>query len=355
MTRRPSPARALLPALLALTLIGGAAPTAAAAAPREERALEQRIDRAQGVASGRAVLSEGHVDMGPRFVDGRWTLMVHDDAARSGEGRSVWRPVERTVLRVGDTALRRAPDDPAYAFLRARPGDGLHVIPQTQDPDVVWLGWNTQDPEAMERIDRGVTMTLLGVEGPGSLIVYLQSGDFGAPQVLWDSAARPRPIWVDVNTHTHANWVFSAPGVYLARVRIEADLVDGSTVTDTRELRFAVGARTSVARAFAASWRGAGGEAAADVGAGAAAGDDDAGAPGAAASAGEAGGGAGAFVAVIAVVALALAVALGSGLARGARAKRRARAEGPDGAGGVRDAAGAAGPGGDVRGSGDPR
>jgi surface-anchored protein len=102
----------------------------------------------------------------------------------------------------------------------------------------------------METIDRGVTMSLTGVQGPGELVVYLQSGDLAEPQVLW-----PEPIWVDVNTHTHANWVFSKPGVYLVQVKLEADLIDGRTVSDTRELRFAVGSSTSTEAALAATWR----------------------------------------------------------------------------------------------------
>jgi surface-anchored protein len=174
----------------------------------------------------------------------------------------------------------------------------------------------------MERIDRGVTLTLLDVQGPGALIVYLQSGDFAAPDVLWDSEGSARPAWVDVNTHTHANWVFSAPGAYLARVRVEADLIDGTTVSDTRELRFAVGPRSAVDESFAASWSGAADDAA---GAGATGADGtDAGA--AAAQEQDDGSGAGGLVAVIALVAAALAVVLAVALVRGAGAKRRARA-----------------------------
>lgn len=285
-------------------------PGAAAAA---ESDLDQRIDRGQDVAGDRVVLADGHVDVGPRFLDGRWTLMVHDDQAKSGSGASVWRPTDRTVLRVSDAAVLQAPGDPAYDFLRARPGTDLWVVPQTQDPEVVWVGWNTQDPTVMERIDRGVTMTLLGVQGPGSLIVYLQSGDFAEPRVLWDSEASARPIWVDVNTHTHANWVFSRPGVHLARVRIEAELIDGRTVTDTRELRFAVGSGTPVEDAFAASWSGGDAEPA-DTGAEAAAEGED-----------EEGGSSGVLIVVLVIAAVVLGGALAVVLARGAGAKRRAR------------------------------
>jgi putative ABC transporter-associated repeat protein len=275
-------------------------------------ALEQKIQEGQAVVDGRAVLADGHVDIGPRFVDGRWTLLVHDDRAKAEpDGESVWRPTGQTVLQVRDQAILQIPDDPAYAFLRGKPGDDVFVVPQTQNPDVVWVGWNTQDPEVMETIDRGVTMTMTGVQGPGNVVVYLQSGDFAEPDVLWDSGAEPEPAWVDVNTHTHANWVFSEPGVYLVQVRIDAELVDGRTVSDTRVLRFAVGSRTSTEQAFTAAWRGTASPAAA--------------APAAATTAGDGPGGVPIGVLLAAGGALLL-VGFGAVVARGRSAKRRARA-----------------------------
>jgi putative ABC transporter-associated repeat protein len=289
--------------------------TAAPAAAAADGGLEQRIDRGQAVADGRKVIAAGHVDIGPHFVEGRWTVMIHDDEAKDKTGgRSVWRFPEHTVLRVSDAARQTVPEDPAYAFLHAPAGSRVHVVPQTQDPHVVWVGWNTQDPTAMERIDRGVTMTLTGVDGPGDLVVFLQSGDFSAPQRLWDSTARARPIWVDVNTHTHANWVFTRPGVYLVRVRIAAELVDGTKVSDTRALRFAVGASATDAQAFAA------------VDAAAGADDATAAAPAPADRPAEDGSGSSALVAVIAVLAAALVVTTAAVLARARRTKRQARA-----------------------------
>ncbi|QAY63113.1 hypothetical protein ET495_07490 [Xylanimonas allomyrinae] len=252
----PRPAAAALAAAL-LALTAPASPAGAATAPPDDDpALDQTLATDQPVAHGEHVLSQGHVDLGPRFDGGRWSLLVHDDAAKAG-GTSVWRHPDDVVLQVADAAAAQVPDDPAYGFLGAAPGAQVWVLPQTQDPDVVWLGWNTQDPEVMARIDRGVTLSLAGVQGPGDVTVYLQSGSFGEPDVLADSrSAEPGRIWVDVNTHTHASWVFTQPGVYLVALRAEATLIDGTDVSDTRVLRFAVGSATSVAQARSAAWRG---------------------------------------------------------------------------------------------------
>ncbi|TDC78149.1 hypothetical protein E1193_21195 [Micromonospora sp. KC606] len=212
--------------------------------------LSQSIAADQPLTTGRAELSAGHVDIGPRYVDNQWTLLIHDGT----QARPVWRNPDETILRVPDAALQTVPDDPAYAFLGVDAGKRVYVVPQVQNPDVVWLGWNTQDPRVMQSIDRGVTLTLLGVRGPGTLTTYLQSGNFAAPQPLWRSTEpKAQPFWAEVNTHTHANWVFTAPGVYLIAVQVSADLIGGETVSATRTLRFAVGDATSADDAYAAT------------------------------------------------------------------------------------------------------
>ncbi len=241
-------------------LLGAAAlalgPAAAVLAQDEDPNLDQTIGSEQEIVTGeQAVLDIGHVDIGPRFVDGAWTVLIHDDAAKADpDTPSVWRYPEDAVFAVGDAAILAVPDDETYAFIGADPGAEVYVVPQTQHPDVVWVGWNTQDPEVMETIDRGVTMSLTAVEGPGSLVVYLQSGSFEAPNVLWDSKIpEVQSAWVDVNTHAHANWVFTEPGVYLVEMEVAADLIDGTTVSDTRALRFAVGDATAAEDAFSAT------------------------------------------------------------------------------------------------------
>ncbi|WP_433533489.1 choice-of-anchor M domain-containing protein [Micromonospora sp. CA-263727] len=231
-----------------LALLGPASAASAAQPAPPDPALDQSIAPDQPVAAGPAVLSAGHVDLGPRYVDGEWTLLVHDDAAEP-----VWRDPDQTVLRVTDAAIQTVPDDPAYEFLGVAPGTRVHVVPQVQHDDVVWVGWNTQDPRVMRTIDRGVTLELAGVDGPGTVTMYVQAGTFNAPQVLWRSAEPPgQPMWVEVNTHTHANWVFTEPGVYLVAVRVGADLISGERMSAVRHLRFAVGDATSTEAALAA-------------------------------------------------------------------------------------------------------
>lgn len=215
---------------------------------RGDRALTQTLSAEQPVASGRIEISAGHVDMGPRFNNGKFELMLHDDHGET----PVWRSLDEVIYRGSDKAILEVPNDPRYSFVGAPAGSKVYVIPQTETKGVIWPGWNTQDPQLVSKLNRGVNLTLEQVSGPGTFSLYLENGNFSAPQVLWSSTkSEPQKLWVEKNTHTHANWVFTAPGEYLLKVTASAELSDGSTVSDTRYLKFAVGDSASADTLYA--------------------------------------------------------------------------------------------------------
>lgn len=231
---------------------------------RGDRALTQTLSAEQPVVSGRTEISAGHVDMGPRFNNGKFELMLHDDHGES----PVWRSLDEVIYRGSDKAILEVPNDPRYSFVGAPAGSKVYVIPQTETKGVIWPGWNTQDPQLVSKLNRGVNLTLEQVSGPGTFSLYLENGNFSAPQVLWSSTKNePQKLWVEKNTHTHANWVFTAPGEYLLKVTASAELSDGSTVTDTRYLKFAVGDSASADALYAmeAQARGSSGSASSDT------------------------------------------------------------------------------------------
>lgn len=250
MTSRTTRSRtaAACTAVLLAGLGLGAAPVAAADDAPDDAGLRQTVEADEEVVTGDVVVTDGHVDVGPRFLDDEWTMLARDDR----EVPSVWRDPGRTVLHLGDAAVLPAPDGPDYAFLGVEPGTPLHVVPQTQAPDVVWLGWNTQDPRVVDAIGQGASLRLDALDGPGDVFVFLQEGVSGPPNVLWDSGEPlPQELWMEVNTHVHANWVFTEPGIYRLDVTMLADLTDGTQAEDRSSLVFAVGEDTDPAAAFA--------------------------------------------------------------------------------------------------------
>jgi surface-anchored protein/LPXTG-motif cell wall-anchored protein len=188
-------------------------------------------------ASGeRVVISDGHVDMGPRLIDGTWRVQVKDDRTSP----AVWRELADVVLHVTGAAATTIPANPSYGFL-GEPGASIFVLPQSQRSGVVWPGWNTQDPGVQERVPGPVTWNLRGVDGPGRLVIYT-TDSFGENQVLLDSSG-PQPQRLDIapNTHAHANWAFTSTGTYRVTVEMVATLDDGTAVSDTRILTITVG------------------------------------------------------------------------------------------------------------------
>lgn len=215
--------------------------------PSPDPDLAQSVSAHEEWRGEASEIAVGHVDLGPRLIDGQWRAGLRHDA----ESGAVWRDPNQTVLRVSDAAIMTAPDSADYPFLADVAGKPVYVVPQTQNPGVVWLGWNTQDPAVTATIDRGLTMRVGPVSGPGRAWLFLQSGTFGKPLLLADSGAAPGDVWIDSGTHVHANWAFSAPGTYTATVTFLGTTTAGEAVSASTTLRFAVGDAASASEALA--------------------------------------------------------------------------------------------------------
>lgn len=221
-------------------------PVAPAPGASEDGGSTVTADEATG--TGQVVIADGHVDIGPRYVDGEWTFQVRDDTVRP----AVWREPSDVVLAAVDAAQVELPDDPAFAFL-GEPGSQVWLLPQVQQQGVVWPGWNTEHPDVATTVAREMTWRLHGVEGPGTFVLFL-NGEFGAPETIFDGAQPlPQEAGVDANTHVHGNWVFSEPGVYRLDMEMAATNLDGTEVSDRATLQIAVGDGTDPATAFAAA------------------------------------------------------------------------------------------------------
>lgn len=329
MTQIPRLGMSVFALLVSAFLVIVGAPSSFAD-PSPDPDLAQSVAAHEEWSNEASEISVGHVDLGPRLIDGQWRAGLRHDA----ESGAVWRDPNQTVLRVSDAAIMTAPDSADYPFLADVAGKPVYVVPQTQNPSVVWLGWNTQDPAVTATIDRGLTMRVGPVSGPGRAWLFLQSGTFGKPLLLADSGAAPGDVWIDSGTHVHANWAFSAPGTYTATVTFLGTTTAGEAVAASTTLRFAVGDAASASEALAmaapaASGSGSG-SGSGDPAAGAAQGSEASTAnPGAAGSSesaspsSEGGLPDWAFLAIIAVAGLSLLVILALVVAR----SRRSRAE----------------------------
>ena len=137
------------------------------------------------------VIEHGHVDIAAYTpVGGGLAMAVQEDST----GSHVLRDTSGVVFWVHGS--------------QARNGSG-YSIPQSAVAGVPWLGWNNQSMKP----HLPVSMTLLRVQGPGSVHVWLQ-GNLGQANTTVVSTSGPYSYTMMRNTHTHANWDFSAPGYY---------------------------------------------------------------------------------------------------------------------------------------------
>lgn len=194
-----------------------------------------REPAAQG-GNGGVVVADGHVDLGPRLVDGDWRIQIRDDTVEP----AAWRDLSSVVLSAGQASEVRLPDDPTFAFL-GKPGDSRWLLPQVEKAGVLWPGWNTQDPQVVRTVSREVTWKLNAVDGPGDFVLFL-NGEFGKPSTVFDSR-RPMPqeTGIDVDTHVHGNWVFSRRGTYVLDISMSATTSAGQRLEDRGLLRFHAG------------------------------------------------------------------------------------------------------------------
>ncbi|WP_307218895.1 TIGR03773 family transporter-associated surface protein [Microbacterium sp. SORGH_AS_0888] len=212
------------------------------APPREDAAATapaaQQI-AANACVAGATILSAGHVDYASRIVDGSLHSLVGDDSS----GSKVYREPSGVVLWLKPSARVTLP----AGFGEVGPaGSAIWQVPQTQDPDLVWLGWSTESLNA-GNVRGPVRWTIDAIEGPGRVTAYL-SGSFGGVQqvIFADGGSYDIPLGV----HAHANWAFSAQGVYRITSTQTVTLADGRVSSDRETMTIAVGdvdPRTAVA------------------------------------------------------------------------------------------------------------
>ncbi|MDM4721211.1 choice-of-anchor M domain-containing protein [Micromonospora sp. WMMA1363] len=189
-------------------------------------------------AAEKVVLSKGHTDaVDVHYSDGRLSLKVHDDTVSPGVIRD---PADVTFQVLPEAAMA-VPDDPRFAFLG--PVDSqIWLLPMTQDPDLLWPGWNTTTLGSGVFEGNKVRLSLVDVQGPGNVTLFTQDS-FGGPIMKFRSDdGLPDAIDVPVPTHAHSNWAFSALGSYTLKFQADATLTNGTTVsTGPVDYSFVVG------------------------------------------------------------------------------------------------------------------
>lgn len=162
------------------------------------------------------MLSQGHVDpIDVGFEDGQLKISYHDETVEPSVERD-----PATVISVAKPESRlQVPDDPAFAFL-GTPGADVWVLPEVENPELLFPGLATEELEPGVFVNDTVTVRFKKVRGPDGVSLFT-TGPGGEPTILVDSEdGLPDNVVLPVGTHAHQNWAFEAPGTY--RIKVDA-------------------------------------------------------------------------------------------------------------------------------------
>lgn len=171
-------------------------------------------------ASAQTYLWSDHADVGVNYENGTWDLHVH--AANLGE----LEPDEAVFGVDIVAALNAVPPGAQWSFLGSA-GASVWILPQIENPALLYLGIGTEELETGIFVNDQVTLSLVGVNGPGNFALY-QIDMFGNPNVLMNAAGgAPNALTLTAGSQLHANWAFTAPGTYEVSFSAAGALVGG--------------------------------------------------------------------------------------------------------------------------------
>ncbi|MBM3902966.1 MAG: PEP-CTERM sorting domain-containing protein [Verrucomicrobia bacterium] len=178
-------------------------------------------------------LSSGHADIGIGFEDGAFDLHVHDEDTDTEYTPS------GVFLGVGAAAFTTTP---AALSALAPIGSSLWVLPKDQRPDLLYLGFGTDELNPADWSGK-ISLTLTSVSGPGNFGIY-DVGAFGNIQIQMNSAdgiSAGDKLELQPGSHGHYNLTFTAPGTYSIGLQASGThLTDGLITSDTANYTFTV-------------------------------------------------------------------------------------------------------------------
>lgn len=170
-----------------------------------------------------ALTAAAHTHVEVVYRDGQLRLLYYDFDYGEANPTDVW-------LDVGLPAARPIPNLPAFTNLLGEAGATTWILPQTQNPELLWLGVGNESLSNADFVGNQY-LTLLAVEGPGDFALFINDA-FGQPIPVMnsrDGVSANDTLTLPSRTHLHCNWAFSAPGNYRVRFVVSGTLRAGNT------------------------------------------------------------------------------------------------------------------------------
>lgn len=200
---------------------GASTPDVGAGATPGAEAGNLKMNPPAAVETKPVSISEGHLDIGPRFFGPQLKVVLKDDSRQHGED-SILREPQAVHILVPETAhtrrSKRVFGDSSFDFLGAH-NTHLYVLGATQQAGRPWPGFSTEDFD-YARFPQGVNLVLTPLDAPqGAKWWGFTSAPLGGlGQIIFDSST-PMVLKNPQRTHMHLNWAFTSAGVYKLKIR----------------------------------------------------------------------------------------------------------------------------------------
>ncbi len=181
-------------------------------------------------AHGQLIYSAGHIDIGIAYESGEWEPHVHDE--------------ENDIEYESDALLFHGDETNSANFKLAAPGAGLFgflgdagddifIFPQVEDTSLPFIGIAAEEIDQADFATTEITLELSGFSGPGDFFLY-QTDGFGAPSLLYDTTDGLNDVLtLNIGSHAHYNFAFTAEGVYALTLTASGFLNDGFSTLST--------------------------------------------------------------------------------------------------------------------------
>lgn len=195
--------------------------------------------------SEKQVLDRGHVDIKALPTDDGFRTVLRDDTGQIDKN-SVDRSLDDVVLGVHKNALTprgQQLGDKKFDFL-GNIGDRFYHLPQTQNQDIIWPGYNTEKLDYSKMKDGTVNLNLKPTHTPEGAEwgAYIKKARGVGYDILANSAENDHTIETTFASHRHTHWAFTKPGIYTFEATYTATTTDGKELaSEPQTLTFAIG------------------------------------------------------------------------------------------------------------------
>ncbi|MFN0067394.1 MAG: choice-of-anchor M domain-containing protein [Limisphaerales bacterium] len=161
------------------------------------------------VETNRVFLVTEHVDLRVDYNPARanaLTLLARDEDHRMDHPAAV-----AVLVAEAEAEVTLPADIPPLG----QAGDALWVLPATQDPNLLYLGFSAErNPAGV--FDGPLTVRLVGLDAPGHFFLWQNtpSGDFLFQMNTRDGLGPDDAVEIPVGGHIHYNWGFTTNGIY---------------------------------------------------------------------------------------------------------------------------------------------